>query len=83
MKSKKKGQLSLNTIIIAAIVLIVLIVLWLIFSGKMGGFTKGLNETSGKEARDKAVEDIKANLQESTTNELTTQIDILEIQPPA
>ena len=39
----KKGQgLSLNTIIIAAIVLIVLIVLWAIFTGRMGTFTKGV-----------------------------------------
>ena len=41
----KKGQgLSLNTIIIAAIVLIVLVVLWAIFTGRMGVFTKGLKE---------------------------------------
>ncbi|HZX44214.1 MAG TPA: hypothetical protein VFF28_00875 [Candidatus Nanoarchaeia archaeon] len=39
----KKGQsLSLNTIIIAAIVLIVLIVLWAIFTGRMGKFTTDL-----------------------------------------
>ena len=42
----KKGQgLSLNTIIIAAIVLIVLIVLWAIFTGRMGTFTTGVKET--------------------------------------
>ncbi len=42
----KKGQgLSLNTIIIAAIVLIVLIVLWAIFTGRMGTFT---TETKAK-----------------------------------
>ena len=49
----KKGQgLSLNTIIIAAIVLIVLIVLWAIFTGRMGNFTKGINyeEVKAKEA---------------------------------
>ncbi len=41
----KKGQgLSLNTIIIAAIVLIVLVVLWAIFTGRMGVFTKGIQE---------------------------------------
>ena len=41
----KKGQgLSLNTIIIAAIVLIVLIVLWAIFTGRMGQFATGLSE---------------------------------------
>ena len=43
----KKGQgLSLNTIIIAAIVLIVLVVLWAIFTGRMGIFSKGLKETT-------------------------------------
>lgn len=42
----KRGQgLSLNTIIIAAIVLIVLIVLWAIFTGRMGLFSKGLAES--------------------------------------
>lgn len=41
----KKGQgLSLNTIIIAAIVLIVLIVLWAIFTGRMGKFTTEVKE---------------------------------------
>ena len=39
----KKGQgLPLNVIIIAAIVLIVLVVLWAIFTGRMGVFSKGL-----------------------------------------
>jgi hypothetical protein len=43
--SMKKGQgLSLNTIIIAAIVLIVLVVLWAIFTGRMGVFSKGLDQ---------------------------------------
>ncbi|MDA1196939.1 MAG: hypothetical protein O2779_03180 [Nanoarchaeota archaeon] len=42
---KNKGQgLSLNTVIIAAIVLIVLVVLWAIFTGRMGAFNKGLDE---------------------------------------
>lgn len=44
MNFKKKSQgLPLNTIIIAAIVLIVLIVLWAIFTGRMGEFTGGIN----------------------------------------
>jgi len=44
----KKGQgLSLNTIIIAAIVLIVLIVLWSIFTGRIGGFSKELTVCRG------------------------------------
>ncbi|MBW2974308.1 hypothetical protein KY366_01190 [Candidatus Woesearchaeota archaeon] len=43
----KKGQgLSLNTIIIAAIVLIVLVVLWAIFTGRMGVFSKGLSDVT-------------------------------------
>ena len=41
----RKGQgLSLNTIIVAAIVLIVLVVLWAIFTGRMGVFTKGVKD---------------------------------------
>jgi hypothetical protein len=43
MKKKAQG-LSLNTVIIAAIVLIVLVVLWAIFTGRMGAFNKGLDE---------------------------------------
>lgn len=48
---KKAQGLSLNTIIIAAIVLIVLIVLWAIFTGRMGKFTAGLKkeETAAQE----------------------------------
>ncbi len=41
---KKAQGLSLNTIIIAAIVLIVLVVLWAIFTGRMGVFTKGVKD---------------------------------------
>jgi len=43
----KSQGLSLNTIIIAAIVLIVLVVLWSIFTGKIGGFSKELKECRG------------------------------------
>lgn len=46
---KKAQGLSLNTIIIAAIVLIVLVVLWAIFTGRMGGFTRGIAEAEDKE----------------------------------
>ena len=43
----KKGQgLPLNVIIIAAIVLIVLVVLWAIFTGRMGVFSKGLTDVT-------------------------------------
>ena len=41
---KKAQGLSLNIVIVAAIVLIVLIVLWAIFTGRMGGFVRGLEE---------------------------------------
>jgi len=46
MKYKKSQGLSLNTIIVAAIVLIVLIVLWAIFTGRMGGFSSGYKDTA-------------------------------------
>lgn len=46
-QTKAQG-LSLNTIIIAAIVLIVLIVLWAIFTGRMGKFTAGLKSEEEK-----------------------------------
>ena len=42
----RKGQsISINTIIVAAIALAVLVVLFAIFTGRMGGFTKGVQET--------------------------------------
>jgi hypothetical protein len=47
MKTKAQG-LSLNTIIIAALVLIVLVVLIVIFSGKIGDFGKGSESCPGK-----------------------------------
>ena len=42
LKNKKAQGLSLNTIIIAAIVLIVLVVLIMVFTGRMGWFTRGI-----------------------------------------
>jgi len=45
---KKAQGLSLNTIIIAAIVLIVLVVLWAIFTGRMGAFATGLKGAEDK-----------------------------------
>lgn len=48
MIDKKAQGLSLNTIIIAVIVLIVLIVLWAIFTGRMGLFTSNLKTEEGK-----------------------------------
>jgi hypothetical protein len=47
MSNKRAQGLSLNVIIIAAVVLIVLVVLWSIFTGRMGLFTKGLTECRG------------------------------------
>ena len=44
---KKAQGLSLNVIIIAAIVLIVLIVLWSIFAGRMGVFSRELKKCKG------------------------------------
>ena len=42
----RKGQsISINTIIVAAIALAVLVVLFAIFTGRMGGFTQGLQQT--------------------------------------
>jgi len=41
-----KGQsISINTIIVAAIALAVLVVLFAIFTGRIGGFSKGVQET--------------------------------------
>ena len=49
----RKGQgLSLNVIIVAAIVLIVLLVLWFIFTGRIGQFTGGVEDVDLKAARD-------------------------------
>ncbi len=43
---QKKGQsISINTIIVAAIALAVLVVLFAIFTGRIGGFTKGVQDT--------------------------------------
>jgi hypothetical protein len=44
----KRGDLSLNTIIVAAIVLIVLVVIIIIFSSRLGMFSKGLNDCTNK-----------------------------------
>lgn len=41
---KKSQGLTLNTIIIAALVLIVLVILVLIFTGRIGNFRKGVDE---------------------------------------
>ena len=52
MKTKAQG-ISVNTIIIAAIALIVLVVLIAIFTGRMGIWGQGLDETQkGKKCED-------------------------------
>ncbi|MBI3027313.1 hypothetical protein HYY70_04305 [Candidatus Woesearchaeota archaeon] len=43
--SNKGQSISINTIIIAAIALAVLVVLFAIFTGRLGSFTKGVQET--------------------------------------
>ena len=46
----KKGQsISINTIIVAAIALAVLVVIFLIFTGRLGLFTKGVGEATNCE----------------------------------
>lgn len=43
---KKSQSLSINTIIIAAIALAVLVVIFVIFSGRLSIFTKGIGEAT-------------------------------------
>jgi len=52
--AKKGIELSLNTIIIAAIALIVLVVLVILFARSSGNLTRGLNDCAAKggQARD-------------------------------
>jgi len=49
MKSKRGQGLPMNTIVIAAIVLVVLVVLIMIFTGRMGGFTRELTKDCVKD----------------------------------
>lgn len=44
-KEKKAVELSVNVIIIAAISLAVLVVLFAVFTGRLGSFSRGLSET--------------------------------------
>jgi len=46
MKSKRGQGLPMNSIVIAAIVLVVMVVLIMIFSGSMGKWLQNLNETT-------------------------------------
>lgn len=45
MGKKKAVELSVNVIIIAAISLAVLVVLFAVFTGRLGAFTRGLADT--------------------------------------
>jgi hypothetical protein len=51
MVKMKKGDLSLNTIVVAAIVLIVLVVMIVIFASNVGKFSKGLQDCVNKGGR--------------------------------
>lgn len=54
MAGDKKGtELSLNVIIIAVILFVVMIVLIAIFTGKMGGIRKSMNKTESQYGEDK------------------------------
>lgn len=46
MPSKKAQSISINTIIIAAIALAVLVVLFVVFTGRFKIFSEGVSETS-------------------------------------
>ena len=48
VKTRKAMELSMNTIIVAAIALIVLVVLVIIFTGHTGKFTRGLNDCGSR-----------------------------------
>lgn len=69
MKRKAQG-LSLNTIIIAAIVLIVLVVLWAIFTGRMGKFTQDIKtqDLKTQESANKLAAMSKGNCLDIATN---------------
>ena len=57
----RKGQsISINTIIIAAIALAVLVVLFYIFTGRLGMFSKGVGETASCENSCKSLGMIKS-----------------------
>ena len=49
IKQKKSQELSINTIILAVLGLIILVVLVALLSGRLGGFSKGVGEVSSCE----------------------------------
>lgn len=52
LKKRKAQGLSLNTIVVAAIVLTVLVVLIMVFTGRMTWFNRGYTSESGKSCSD-------------------------------
>lgn len=61
MTDKKAVEISMNTIIIAAIALLVLIVVVLIFTGQTGKFTRGINDCAAKGGLEKNCETTSAS----------------------
>ncbi|PIN86113.1 hypothetical protein COV19_06470 [Candidatus Woesearchaeota archaeon CG10_big_fil_rev_8_21_14_0_10_44_13] len=53
MDGKKGMELSLNVIIVAIVLFIVMIILVALFTGKMGGIRKSLNKTESQYSQDK------------------------------
>jgi len=66
----KKGQgISINTIIIAAIALAVLVVLFAIFTGRLGMFSRGVSETTSCQ---RACETLNMKIGTMSKTEITT-----------
>ena len=59
--NNKSQSISINTIIVAAIALAVLVVLFFIFTGRIGSFSQGLGETASCENSCKALGKINLN----------------------
>ena len=61
----KKGQLSINTIVITIIALAVLITLVLFFTGKFATFSEGVSELDSEDSTSAAGCEVACNLQKS------------------
>ena len=70
--SKKGQSISINTIIIAAIALAVLVVLFVIFTGRIGIFSKGVSETT---TCDQACKSAGYSQSSTTSESATTNAD--------
>ena len=64
--SKKGQSISINTIIIAAIALAVLVVLFVIFTGRIGIFTQGVAKTTTCDNACKAISKTGSSADEFT-----------------